>query len=141
MCVVCIVCVICNSVPGVCCVLGCVCVVCGYIGFVEVLLFCASRNWVMWGGWWKGSVCMGVGCASKRCFRGVLHGFVCGGVVTMSCVVWWFPVWGCGLLSTGVCGDVCVVCDLLGCGVWPVLHIRCVMCVGEFIGVLWMAEM
>jgi len=57
---------------------------------------------VMWGGWRYGTVCIVVGCASKACFRGVLCGCVCGGRVTMACVVWWFPWWSFGVLRRGL---------------------------------------
>lgn len=41
---------------------------------------------------------MGVVCASKLKFGVVLPSCLCGGV-TMSSLVWWFPWWGCGVLS------------------------------------------
>ena len=53
-------------------------------------------------------------CDRKVCFRGVLHGRVCGVWVDMACVVWWFPWWGCVQLICCVCVDiVCVFCILL----------------------------
>jgi len=59
---------------------------------------------------------MGVVCASKLKFGVVLPSCLCGGV-TMSSLVWWFPWWGCGVLSRCVCVSMlCVVCDLGGGG-------------------------
>jgi len=58
-------------------------------------------------GLWYGGIGWSVCCAWKLCCRWVPHGCVCGDDMAMACGLWWFPWWGCGLLSRCVCFDVC----------------------------------
>jgi len=90
---------------------------------VDALPFCASHVWVLCGVGWSRVDSLGVGCAYKVCFRGVLYDGVFGGGVAVACVVCWFPWRVCDLLRSCVCCKV--VCGLW-CGWWSVLPLWCV---------------
>lgn len=66
-------------------------------------------------------------CTSKLCFNGVHPFFVCGGGITMACVMFFFPWCCCILFRCCVCCDVvCGMCLLL----WSVLpFLVCWRCV------------